>query len=163
MKGMKKRFSDLLSVRFGAVKLILGKAFLLLLFLNLFSCSLFAKEACPYLVSGSVRLVSETGEFEAAGFDLFLMNKSEKTIKNFTLVFFLFDEDGEPISNGKSNFVISVSKELEGGNSLEACISLDPYLSEIPEYPYEVDYLYISRVEYEDGSVWEDPLGLNAF
>ncbi len=142
---------------------ISGKSFLLLFLLTLCSCSLFAKESCPYLVNGSVRLVSETGEFEAAGFDLFLVNKSVKTINNFTLVFFLFDEDGEAISNGRCNFVISVSKIVEAGKSLETCISLDPYLSEIPECPYEVDYLYISRVEYEDGSVWEDPLGLNAF
>jgi len=139
------------------------KGFLLLLIINLCSCSLFAKDICPYIANGKVRIYSETDEFEAAGFDLYFFNKSDKNVKKITVVFFLFDEDGEPISNGRCSFVVSVSKIIEARQSLETCISLDPYLSEIPEYPYEVDYLYISKVEYEDGSVWDDPLGLCAF
>jgi len=149
---MKQNIFNMLPVR-GAI---------FLLIISLCSCSLFAKDICPYIANGKVRIFSETNEFEAAGLDLYFFNKSKKNVKNFTIVFFLFD-DGEPISNGRSNFVFSVSKNIDAGQSLETCISLDSYFSEIPEYPYEVDYLYISKVEYEDGTIWTDPLGLHAF
>ena len=38
----------------------------------------------------------------------------------------------------------------------------------LPDYavtqdPLLVDYLYVSKIEYEDGSRWEDPYGLVAF
>lgn len=131
--------------------------------LNFSSCSLFAGESCPYLVNGEVRITTDADEFELAGFDLYFLNKSEKRIESFTIVFYLFDEDGEPVSNGRCNFVLSIKKTVDAGDSMETCISLDSYLQEIPEYSYEVDYLYVSKINYEDGSVWDDPLGLYAF
>ncbi len=137
--------------------------FLLIICILFSACSAYAKESVPYIVSGEVVLSSEASEFNAAGFEFYFLNKSEKTVKKFTLVFFLFDEDGEPISNGRSNIVISVEHEIEGNDYLTACLSLDKYLNEIPEVPYEVDYLYVSKIEYVDGSDWDDPLGMLNF
>ena len=41
-------------------------------------------------------------------------------------------------------------------------ISFDS-MNQFPEEALYVDYLYVSRIEYEDGSLWEDPFGLTAF
>ena len=72
----------------------------------------------------------------------------------------LFDEDGNPLSFGKNNIVAKVNVPLAAGEGINGCISLDPFLFEIPDYEYEVDYLYVSLITYEDDSVWSDPFGL---
>ena len=36
-------------------------------------------------------------------------------------------------------------------------------MNSVPEDYLIIDYLYLSKIEYEDGTVWEDPYGLIAF
>lgn len=133
-------------------------------FCSLFiSCSMFgnafARDDAPYLIKAEMTVDSENGEFEAGGLDFKFVNKTSKIVNGFTLVFFLFDEDGEPLSTGQSNIVISVKKTVNPGESAEGILSLDRYLYVIPEEPYTVDYLYVSKIQYSNGGVWEDPLG----
>ena len=40
--------------------------------------------------------------------------------------------------------------------------SLDDYISEMPDEAYQIDFLYVSKIEYDDGGVWEDPYGVHA-
>ena len=138
------------------------KAVLVVFCFVISSCSLFARESIPYLVNAEMVTESENCEFQAAGLDLYFFNRSEKAVLSFTLVFFLFDEDGEAISDGRSNIVLSVKSRVEAGDVLESCVSLDQFFYSIPEYAYDIDYLYVSRIEYEDGEIWQDPLGMLA-
>lgn len=126
------------------------------------SCNLFAVEEIPYLIKGEM-VVDSSSKYEAAGFDFNFINKSEKNIKSFTVVFYIFDEDGNPPALGRNNIVITINSEVLSQESYESCVSLDSFLYEIPEEPYEVDYLYVSKIVYEDDSVWSDPFGLCAF
>lgn len=133
--------------------------FICILFSN---CKLFANEKIPYLINGEMVLDSSS-KYEAAGFDFYFINKSEKNIKSFTIVFYVFDEDGNPPLMGRNNIVITVNSNVLAKESLENCVSMDSFLYEIPEEPYEIDYLYVSRIVYEDDSVWTDPFGLYSF
>lgn len=133
------------------------------LFCVLFSsCNLFANEKIPYLISGEMVLDSSS-KYNAAGFDFCFINKSEKNVKNFTIVFYIFDEDGNPPAMGRNNIVINVKSNVLANESFENCVSMDSFLYEIPEEPYEIDYLYVSRIVYEDDSEWNDSFGLYAF
>ena len=104
-----------------------------------------------------------SSDYEIAGLDFSFFNRSEKTVSEFTLVFYLFDEDGEPASLCRSNIVLSVSCEIPPGERLEKLLSLDTFFSAVPEQEYFTDYVYVSRIKYEDGSTWKDPFGLSLY
>ena len=53
--------------------------------------------------------------------------------------------------------------DIDAGESCNFIMSLDKFMNAIPSDPLIVDYLYLAEIEYEDGSVWKDPLGLIAF
>ena len=79
------------------------------------------------------------------------------------IVFFLFDKDGEPASECRSKLSFEAEKAIASGEQASFCISLDSYMNTIPSEALVVDYLYLAKITYDDGSVWEDPLGLMAF
>jgi len=125
-------------------------------------CAMFGSETAPYIAKGKMTLEYEENDFEVGGVNLSFLNKSNKAITEFTVVFSLFDQDGEPVSTGRSNIVISVNTPIQPHELLECCLSLDKYLCEIPESPYLIDYLYVSRILYEDNSLWTDAFGIFA-
>ena len=98
----------------------------------LMSCSLNA-DSVPYLVSGE--MVLDTDLYGEASFVFLLYNKSEKPISSFTLVFFLFDEDGNPPLSARSNIVSRIKADIEPDEQFESSFSLLKYLSSYPEYP----------------------------
>ena len=120
-------------------------------------------ENLPYMVEGKMEVDENSSDYEVAGLDLFFMNKKNLDVSQFTIVFYLFDSDGEPISGGKSNIVLTINEFVPAMTSLRCCMSLDSYFSIVPEFPYMVDYLYVSKIVYENGEVWSDPLGMCAF
>lgn len=134
-------------------------SFAFIFFCNFYS---FCSEKIPYFISGEM-VIDSSSKYEVAGFDFNFINKSEKNIKSFTVVFYVFDEDGNPPALGRNNIVITINSEVLSQESYENCVSLDSFLYEIPEEPYEVDYLYVSKIVYEDDYVWSDPFGLCIF
>jgi hypothetical protein len=139
------------------------KLLALVLCFGFISCSLFSKESAPYAVSGDFVMEDNSTDYDLCGINLNVFNKAEKNIKEFTVVFFLFDKDGEPASECRSMLSFSVEKKIEAGKSFVCCISLDQYMSTIPEEPLTVDYLYVSSITFEDDSTWADPYGLLIF
>lgn len=138
------------------------KCILFILGFGFFSCNLLGENKTPYIIDGKM-VLEDSSKYEIAGFDFFFMNQNEKSVKNFTVVFYMFDEDGNPIGTGRNNVVLKVTADVEGGESITGCICLDPYLNEIPSDPYEIEYLYISQITYDDNSKWTDPFGLCVF
>ena len=142
----------------------LSSKVILIFMCSLFTaCAGFAREKVPYSINGEILVGEDNQDFNIAGLDLNFLNKSEKCVENFTLVFFLFDQDGEPVANGYSNIVLKITEKVPANDYYTATVSLDDYLVEVTDETYQLDYLYVSRIEYEDGSFWEDPLGLHAF
>lgn len=137
----------------------------IILFLSFFiiSCKAYSKEIVPYIIDAKFSMEENSEDYSICGVNIFLLNKSEKNIKKINLVFFLFDKDGEPAEGCQNKLEFVVEKNLPASQSCSFCISLDKYLNTIPSEMLFVDYLFLSRIEYEDESVWEDPLGLIAF
>lgn len=136
------------------------KIFLLInVFLVFFtSCNLFANEKIPYGIEGNI-LTEDSEIYEYMGLELKVQNKSDVKIKEITIVFFLFDEDGEPTSNIKNNIVLNIGCDIPANGTLEDCISLDKYVYVFEDMLYSIDYLYISKIFYADGTTWNDPFG----
>ncbi|MCF0242881.1 MAG: hypothetical protein HUK25_09590 [Treponema sp.] len=122
------------------------------------SCS-FSYDAAPYLIKGEMAIDYDTYGEEST-FKFSFLNRSKKNVESFTVVFFLFDEDGNPPLMGKPNIVNKVISFIEAGEEFSSSFSLDSFFNVIPETPLLVDYLYVSAIEYEDGTVWKDPFGL---
>lgn len=135
-----------------------------LLFAGVFSaCSITPVETLPYLIAGDFVMESDSDDYSVCGLDLQFINQTEKEVSEFSIVFFLFDRDGEPASECSGRIAFDVEKVVDAGDSIKKCISLDKYMYTIPEESLLVDYLYVSRIVYADGSVWNDPYGLMAF
>ena len=126
-------------------------------------CKGYSLDTVPYLINGTFVMEDNSPDYSICGVDFYLMNKSQKEIEKISLVFYLFDKDGEPAYECRNKISAEVEKVLGAGEDCNFCISLDKYLNSIPEDSLQVDYPYLSRIEYEDGSVWEDPFGMVAF
>lgn len=85
-------------------------------------------------------------------------NNSSKTVKKAGFVLSVYNEDGEPaFENDWIEFY--VERIVEEGETIDFSYSLDECFEEMPEYAYMTDYFYATRIEYTDGSVFEDPFG----
>lgn len=126
-------------------------------------CKVFARENVPYVINGNFVMEDNLADFEICGVDLYFLNKSEKDVKDFTVIFFLFDEEGEPVNTTKNNLVFTVKEELGGMEDINLCLSLDKYVNYVPDNGCFIDYLYVSHITYMDESEWSDPFGLYAY
>jgi hypothetical protein len=61
---------------------------------------------------------------------------------------------------GSNIITASFSGNIPSGVKKDLIISLDPYIYVAPEKPYLVDFFYVSRIAYTDGTVWEDRNGI---
>lgn len=136
---------------------------LIMILFFVMSCQAFTLDSVPYVMSGNFVMEEGSSDYSICGVDFFLLNKSDKEIKKINVVFFLFDQDGEPAYECQSKISAEIDKSIDGGDECSFCMSLDRFMNSIPSEPLMVDYLYLSRIEYEDGSSWEDPYGLVAF
>ena len=141
----------------GIMKKILKILSFVLLFLCI-SCSAFAQINIPYSIKGDLS-IEESELYDYVGFNFSIKNKSEKRINTVTVVFYVFDENGEPPFGMKNHIVLNLNCTIEPGEILEDCLSLDNYVYCLDSERYEIDYLYVSRISYDDGSVWSDPFG----
>ena len=133
----------------------------LLIFLA--GCKGYSLDSVPYLISGKFVMEDNSSDYSICGAEIYLLNKSQKEVKAVNIIFYLFDKDGEPACECRNKISVEMEKELSAGEDSSFCISLDTYMNSIPEDLLQIDYLYIARIEYEDGSLWEDPFGLVAF
>ena len=132
-------------------------------FFVIISCKNYAQDYSPYVADCDFVMDEGAEEYSICGIKCLVMNKSDKNIKSLNLVFYLFDKDGEPATECQSKLEFNIEKDIPAGQSVSFCISLDKYINTIPSENLFVDYVYLSKIEYEDGSTWDDPLGLIAF
>jgi hypothetical protein len=130
--------------------------------LILASCKLIADSAPPYVVSkpGSY-CVEKSGYYVFAGIEFSFLNTSEKAVTDITVSCMVFEP--ETLRNpliGSNIIKTSFAGYIPGGRKKDLIISLDPYIYAAPEKPYIIDFFYIARIVYDDGSSWEDPNGI---
>ena len=121
----------------------------------------FEKKFVPYALSAKM-VTDASSVYEVAGIDFSFLNRECKPVKSFTMVFFMYDEDGNSPGIGNNGVKLEVVVDVAAGEWEEDLISIDRFLYEIPDTPYQLDYLYVSRIVYEDGSEWSDPFGMYA-
>lgn len=117
--------------------------------------------SCPYQISNSRVEVGALEEcYQYAGFHFTIFNDSVKDIESFSLMFTVYDSDEKNPFNCSNSIASNCDGEVAFNDSRDYVVSLDKYISEIPDEPYIVDYLYVSEIRYTDGSVWKDPYGM---
>ena len=88
-----------------------------------------------------------------------ITNLSSKTIKELKIVFTVMGADGIPLGQP----YIKNPVPLEGNGKMPVIIDFTD-LAELYgcDIGY-VDFMYISEIEYDDGSTWSDPNGMRFF
>ncbi|MCL2209670.1 MAG: hypothetical protein FWC19_05800 [Treponema sp.] len=126
------------------------------------SCTDNGSEPPPFIVTVPISILSNTSyDFMYAGISFYFFNKSEKSIDNITASFRLFDaktQDNPFI--GSNEFEITKLTSISPGENKEIVLSLDKFIHNAPSEPYEIDFFYILKIVYADGSIWEDKYGL---
>ena len=114
----------------------------------------------PYSIVGEMEINQKT---EEAFLEYTFCNDSKKVVKDFTIVFYVFDSDGDVPLKNKNNIVVRIQTEVGAKEELSDKIKLNEYLSYIPEEPFFIDYLYVSSINYIEGTLWNDPFGFEVF
>lgn len=134
------------------------------LILNSFLCFIVVTNLlnakAPYSIVGEMEINQKT---EEAFLEYTFCNDSKKVVKDFTIVFYVFDSDGDVPLKNKNNIVVRIQMEVGAKEELSDKIKLNEYLSYIPEEPFFVDYLYVSSINYIEGTLWNDPFGFEVF
>ena len=131
--------------------------------LAFFGCSAFSLERSPYTINADFVMDEESSVYKICGVELSFSNLATETVKEFEVVFFLFDLDGEPAYECPNRLAFSIEREIGPDEDFSVCLSLDSYMTFVPQSLLEIDYLYVSRITYADGSIWVDPYGFSAF
>lgn len=131
---------------------------------ELFSgCTTLSDASCPYIISDVEMQIGESEnicQFANANFQFF--NNSNKSVKNFTVSFHIFDESGENPFFGTNKVTAFCDEEIGAGEIRRIFVPMDSFLQVAPEKPFELDYFYVRKINYIDGSSWEDYFGLYA-
>jgi len=116
----------------------------------------------PYAVTKAECRLGEIENLQRfAGIYFTFYNNTDKSVRSFTVSCLVFDSTGEGSPFIGSNVISSQSSGIIAPNSgQEINISLDKYINQVPIEPYIIDFFYIKKIEYMDGSVWTDPYGL---
>ena len=104
----------------------------------------------------------DTELYEYAGIKLTFYNASGRTVRKFFAVVFLSESDGTSPFMGTNCITLECGEIAAPHAVVNARFSLDDYISEASDEGYLIDFLYVSKIEYEDGEVWEDPYGVYA-
>lgn len=138
------------------------KRFFLLIFIFELMGFLCAREKLPYAISGMMN-GNEEGLSEQKTMELSFDNLSKKEISSFTTVMFVFDQEGNSVLKNKNSLVLKFEERVLPGENLTVSVLLDSYVYDTEDEYYEIEYLYVSIIEYCDGSYWYDPFGLKRF
>nr|WP_180485113.1 hypothetical protein [Treponema socranskii] len=130
--------------------------------LYLFCFALPIHALAPYRIQGEVSVGADAELYEYGYIALTFFNASKRTIRKFFAVVFLSGSD-EMISFSNENpIVFEYDENIAPRTAVRAEFGLDDYISEVPDEAYQIDFLYVSKIEYDDGGVWEDPYGVYA-
>lgn len=126
-------------------------------------CSAYSVETTPYTISADFVMEEDSDAYQICGAEVTFFNWSEKEVTEFEVNFYLFDSDGEPAREYWNLVTFDIVKTLQAGETCSLTLSLDTYMTSVPQELLSIDYLFVSKIIYSDGSVWEDPYGMAAF
>ena len=125
-----------------------------------FALPLYART--PYRIHGEVSVGADAELYEYAGIALTFYNASGRTVRRFSVVVFLSGSDREsPFTEGNC-ITLECDDCVAPYAAVNAKFRLDDYIFEAPDEAYRIDFLYVSKIEYDDSGIWEDPYGIYA-
>jgi len=127
-----------------------------------FSFHAWSKQKIPYSIDGEIVFEADL-QGNQKTLELSFCNLTDKVVSSFTVVFYLFDEEGNSVLVNKNSLVFKFEERVLAGESLDVFKRLDSFIFDTENEYYEMEYLYVSIIEYEDGFVWKDPFGLKCF
>ena len=136
--------------------------------LHFFGGNMYAKSSVPYQIKGELKLNS-AAEGSGCNFEGLFSNLADKAVNSFTIVFYVFDKDGNCPLKNRNNAVIKIEQEISEKKDYEFAVNMDKFLRapvdtmQSDEIEYETEYLYVSAITYCDGSEWTDPFGFEVF
>lgn len=116
----------------------------------------------PYRIKGEVSVGTDTAFYEYTGIVLTFYNTSRRTVRKFFVVVFLSGSDEMISFSNENRIVFECDENVAPRTAVRTEFGLDDYISEMQDETYHIDFLYVSKIEYDDGGVWEDPYGVHA-
>ena len=125
-------------------------------------CDALDPEPPPYVVSKPVCCIeANEGYYRFAGIEFDFLNTSPKNVCRFTVACMVYDADtNEDPFIGSNTVQFTYEGDIPKNESRSLSISLDPYIYVAPEKPFLIDFFHVTRIEYVDGSSWEDETGI---
>ena len=119
----------------------------------------------PYAISKPVYKIAGPDDVCSLGgifFDFY--NKSEKEVVCIETCMNVFNRGtGELAFSGAGGLSSGASCSVQKSQTKNLCIPLDEYLWQMETGGLCVDNFFISRIQYSDGSSWQDKLGVYAY
>lgn len=141
--------------RFGIIGVLLS--------VFLMCCCSMDQLSPPYLITDEKVINGENpGCHSFAGAYITFFNNSGKTVKGFAVSFRLYDSDGNAFGFGFNGITTEYRGEVEPKKDVEIIVSLDSVQNVQVSEGMQLDFIYVSKIIYTDGSVWTDPVGLYA-
>ena len=75
----------------------------------------------------------------------------------------VFDYEGNSAIKEKNRIVLRFDEEINAHDSISINKDISQFITEDYETGLEVECLYVSIIEYEDGILWTDPFGIKKF
>lgn len=117
----------------------------------------------PYYITDKyISVGQEKDLFEFAGAYIEIFNNTDLEVEQVTVNFMLYDENGKSAGIYGNQVSSSVDCGIIPHKRKTVVVSLDNLLGPNLEKSYQLDFVYISRIVYTDGTVWQNPLGLFA-
>lgn len=139
-------------------------AVLILFLLLIISCSLPQDKLPLFTISEPVyKSSAEDSTCKTGGVYFDFYNKADSTVTFMEIRMNIFDPvSGKMAFTGTGTIVTRQAVSIAAGEIKHLCINLDSYITVSKESGYYIDQFYISRLEYSDGQVWKDYLGVYA-
>lgn len=120
----------------------------------------------PFVISiPECRTGSVTGAYSSCGVHFSYTNTSTKTVARIKISCMVYsDKNGTNPFAGSNNILADfpengVTDNIVPGDSRNFILNLDPYIYCTPSEPYLIDYFFVKKITFTDGSIWEDPFG----
>ncbi len=120
----------------------------------------------PFVISiPECRTGSMPGAYGSCGVHFSYTNTSSKTVSRIKISCMVYaDEQGTNPFMGTNHILADfpesgVTDDIASGDSRNFILNLDPYIYCAPSSPYLIDYFFVKKITFTDGSTWEDKLG----
>lgn len=118
----------------------------------------------PYVITEPICTFSHIENVHLyGGIHFTFYNNSNKDIDSLTFKCIVFNEEGQNPFVGSNNIIAKYNNPVYANDYKEIIISLDSYIYQIPKENLIIDYAYVSKIQYSDGSVWKDVNGIFTF